>query len=321
MLTYTIRRLGVAIPVLLVATFLLFIFVRQTNDPTARLAFVRDPDAIERERERLGLNDSLMVQYWDWLSGAVTGDLGESYAEREPVTSMIQRSLWRTVQLIFWGVLISAIVAISIGVYGAVRQYSVADYTFTGLSFVGLSMPPFWFAFIAIQFLVFTIPDWFGLDEPPVYFVGLHSVNDSGMLDYARHLVLPVATLTVQIIASWSRYQRSSMLDAMSSDYIRTARAKGVSRRKVIYKHGLRNALIPLVSVAAVDIGLLFGGLIITERIFSIPGMGSMFLDALANGDTPVLLGFTLVVGTMVILFNLLADLLYGVLDPRVRLS
>src|SRR5206468_7944328 len=135
---------------------------------------------------------------------------------------------------------------------------------------------------------------------------------------YLRSLALPVLTLTVQIIASWSRYQRSTMLDVMSSDYIRTARAKGLPQRRVIFKHGLRNALIPLVTVMAVDIGALFGGLIITEQIFSIPGMGKLFVDALTNGDTNVLLAWMMTTAVFIILFNLLADVLYGVLDPRV---
>jgi peptide/nickel transport system permease protein len=143
----------------------------------------------------------------------------------------------------------------------------------------------------------------------------------AGPFDYARHLALPVLTLTVQIIAEWSRYQRSSMLDVMSSDYIRTAKAKGLSRRKVIFKHGLRNALVPLVTVMAVDIGLLFGGLIVTEQIFSIPGMGKLFVDALTNGDTNVLLPWLMVTAVFVILFNLFADVLYGALDPRIRLA
>ena len=136
-----------------------------------------------------------------------------------------------------------------------------------------------------------------------------------------RHLVLPVATLTVQIIASWSRFERASMLDVMSSDYIRTARAKGVGRRTVIFKHGLRNALIPFVTVMALDIGALFGGLVITEQIFSIPGMGRLFVQALVSGDAPVVLSWLLIASIFIILFNLLADLLYGVLDPRIRLS
>jgi peptide/nickel transport system permease protein len=200
-----------------------------------------------------------------------------------------------------------------------VRQYSLSDYAFTGLSFLGLAMPPFWFGLIAIQFLAVYPKDWFGLSETPLYFLGLHSAGSSGInMDYLRHLVLPVLTLTVQIVASWSRYQRASMLDALSADYVRTARAKGLKRRTVL-KHALRNALIPLVTVMALDIGALFGGLVVTEQIFSVPGMGRLFIESLIRGDANVLVAWMLITATFIILFNLIADVLYSVLDPRIR--
>ncbi len=227
-----------------------------------------------------------------------------------------------TTQLVFWGVLVSAVVAVSIGVYSALRQYSALDYTFTGLSFIGLALPPFWFGLIAIEFFAFRLKGWLGTADPPLYSLGLHSGGESGFnLDYLRHLALPVATLCVQIVASWSRYQRASMLDVLGADYVRTARAKGLPRRTVIFKHAMRNGLIPLVTVMALDIGALFGGLIITEKIFSIPGMGSLFFNALLQGDAKMLEGWFLVVATCIILFNLLADVAYGLLDPRIRLA
>lgn len=316
------RRLLFSVPVLLIASFLLFAFVRATFDPTARLAQSRDPQTVQRERDRLGLNDPVVVQYGRWLNDAAHGDLGESSRTREPVTTMLRRAFWFTLQLIFWGILLSAIVAISIGVYSAVRQYSLPDYVFTGLAYLGVAMPPFWFGLIAIDLLAVRSQSWLGMSDPPFYFVNLHSVGASGLnLDYARHLVLPVLTLTVQIIASWSRYQRAAMLDVLSSDFIRTAQAKGVPRHTVVLRHGLRNALIPLVTVMAVDIGLLFGGLIITETIFSVPGMGRLFFDSLQQGDVYVLEAWLIVVAAFVIVFNLLADVLYFVLDPRIRLS
>lgn len=322
MLAYVLRRILISIPVVLVASFVLFVFVRETFDPTARLRTVRDPQVIQNEIERLGLDEPVYVQYATWLGDFVQGDWGDSARTREPVTEMTQRALWNTVQLIFWGIVVSAVVAVSIGVYSAVKQYSVPDYLFTGLSYLAIAMPPFWFGLIAINVFVFKTQDWFGLDEPPLDFVGLHSPRQSGFnVDYLKHLVLPVMTLSVQIVGSWSRFQRAAMLDVMSADYIRTARAKGVPRRKVIFKHGVRNALIPLVTVMAIDIGLLFGGLIITETIFSVPGMGRMFFDALLQGDVAVLEAWMVVVAVFVITFNLLADVLYGVLDPRIRVA
>jgi peptide/nickel transport system permease protein len=324
MLSLVLRRILISIPLLIVATFIVFWMVRTTSafDPTARLANSRDPEVIQRERERLGLDDPIPVQYGRWLGDALTGDLGESQNKNEEVSTMLSRAFWNTLQLIFWGVLLAATIAMSVGVYSAVKQYSLGDYVFTGLSYLGIAMPPFFFGLLAIAYLAAWPQRVFDLDRPPLEFVNLHQPGMSGFnWDYVKHLVLPVLTLTVQIIASWTRFQRASTLDVLSSDYVRTAKAKGVPRRKVILKHAVRNSLIPLVTVMAVDIGLLFGGLLVTEQIFSIPGMGRLFITALQNGDAPVILGYILVAGTFVIVFNLLADLLYGVLDPRVRLS
>jgi peptide/nickel transport system permease protein len=318
---YVARRLAFSIPVLLIASFVLFASVRATFDPTARLRASRDPNAVQRERVRLGLDKPVVVQYKNWVVKFVQGDWGESSRSRERVFPMVRRGMWATLQLVIWGILISAIAAVSIGVFSAVRQYSVADYTFTGLSFLGLAMPPFWFGLIAIQFLAVYPKDWFGLSETPLFFVGLHSVSSSGFTDYVRHLTLPVLTLTVQIVAAWSRYERASMLDALNADYVRAAKAKGLSPRAVVFKHAFRNALMPLVTVMALDIGALFGGLVITEYIFSIPGMGRLFIDALISGDANVLVVWTVITAGFVILFNLLADVLYGVLDPRIRLA
>jgi peptide/nickel transport system permease protein len=323
MLTYISRRVLYSIPIILIASFLLFWFVRATFDPTAHLHTSHTAArAIAEERRRLGLNQPVAVQWFDWLKQAVQGNLGKSELKRQNVSTMISDAFPNTLQLIFWGVLLSAIAAIVLGVYSAVHQYSKADYTFTGLAFIGISMPPFWFALIAIQFFAVDPQNWFHLNQPIFKTIGLHSAGMSGInLDYFSHLVLPVLTLTVQIIAEWSRFQRASMLDVMSSDYIRTARAKGVPRRRVVYHHALRNALIPLVTVMALDIGLLFGGIIVTEKIFSIPGMGTLFLDALSAGDAPVLVGWMIVSAVFIVAFNLIADILYGVLDPRIRLS
>jgi peptide/nickel transport system permease protein len=318
-LSYVGRRVLYSIPVILVASFLTFAFVRATFDPTAKLRQSRTAaSAIREERQHLGLNQPLVDQYGSWLGKFVRGDWGTSERTNEAVSAQIGRALWNTTQLIVWSVLLSAIVAVAIGVYSALRQYSALDYTFTGLSFLGLALPAFWFGLIAIEFLAVGPKQWFHLSQPPLFFVGLHSAS-GGVLDYARHLVLPVLTLTVGIIAGWSRFQRASMLDILSSDYIRTARAKGVPRRRVVVRHALRNALVPLVTVMALDIGALFGGLIITEKIFSIPGMGQLFFQSLLAGDATTLTAWLVVTAAFIIVFNLLADLAYSWLDPRVR--
>ncbi len=319
MLTYVVRRVIFSIPVLLVASFVLFAAVRITFDPTDRLRQSRDPQAVQRARHELGLDKPIAVQYRSWLSGFVRGDWGESSRTRERVGPMIRRASWNTLQLVSWGAILATLVAIGIGVFSAARQYSLWDHTLTSLSILGLAMPPFWFGLIAIQFLAVYPRDWFGLESTPFFFVGLHSSATSGLGDYVRHLVLPVLTLTVQLVASWSRYQRASMLDTLSSDYVRTARAKGVTDRQVIVKHALRNALVPLVTVIALDMGALASGLIVTEQIFSIPGMGRLFVDSLLSGDADVLVAWTVVTAMFVIGFNILADVVYGLLDPRVR--
>src|SRR5947209_5167066 len=209
MLSYVARRLAYSIPVLLIASFLLFAFVRATFDPTDRLRASRDPHAVDRERARLGLDKPVVVQYKDWLVKFVQGDWGESSRSHEQVFPVVRRALWNTIQLIFWGILLSAVVAIGIGVFSAVRQYSLADYAFTSLSFIGLAMPPFWFGLIAIQFLAAGPKNWFHLAHPPLFFVGLHSVDSSGAVDYARHLVLPGLPLSVQLVASCRRSERA----------------------------------------------------------------------------------------------------------------
>jgi peptide/nickel transport system permease protein len=314
LVTYSIRRVLYSIPVLLIASFLLFVFVRTTFDPTARLAASRDPQVQIRERQRLGLDDPLVTQYGRWLGDAVTGDFGQSEITREDVTKVIRRGMGNTLQLIVIGAAVSVVIALAVGVYSATRQYSTLDYAFTGLSYIGVAMPPFWFGLIAIQF--------FAVQNNWLLSLGLHTGDQSGFnLDYLKHLPLPIATLCVQIIASWSRYERASMLDALNADYVRTAKAKGLPRRTVIFKHALRNSLIPFVTVVALDFGALFGGLIITEQIFSIGGMGRVFFSAIQQGDAYVLEAWMLVAAVIIIFFNLIADLLYGILDPRIRLS
>jgi peptide/nickel transport system permease protein len=328
-LTFIVRRVLYSIPVLLIASFITFLGVRWAFDPLARFrapGTARTAEAtqklLDQKRAELHLNDNIVAQWWHWLSGVLHGDLGTSERTHESVNSMIARAMWPTAQLLFWGTLAALIIALGIGIYSATRQYSVGDYAFTSASYLGLAMPPFWFGLMAIALLVtWPVQKW-GLNEPILFSVGLHSTGQSGFnLDYIRHLILPVAVLTVQSIASWSRFQRASMLDVMHADYVRTARAKGLPQRKVVLKHAFRNALIPLVTVVALDTAFLVGGLLITEQIFSIAGMGRLFLDAIAVGDAPTLLAWFLVVAVAVILANLVADILYGVLDPRIRVS
>jgi peptide/nickel transport system permease protein len=321
MITYILRRLAYMVPTLLLASILLFVFVSATTDPLARLRVgLADPGAIEREEKRLGLDQPIPVQYVNWLGDFVRGDWGESYITRQTVTSEIFPALWNTTQLIFAAVLLSAFVSITVGVYTAWRQYSKLDYTLTGIAFLGVAAPPQFIGLLAIHYGSYELSRLLGASDPVFFSVGMASATPQP-LDYPRHLFLPMAVLSVQLIAQWSRYQRAAMLDVKNADYIRTARAKGVPRRTIIFKHALRNALIPLTTAMAVDIGGLFGGLIVTEQIFSWPGMGRLLVESVLQGDIPILLPWMVVTALFIIVANLIADLLYGVLDPRIRLA
>jgi peptide/nickel transport system permease protein len=266
---------------------------------------------IEAYRERLGVDRPLPVQYVRWLGGALRGDLGVSFSTTRPVSEMIVERLPATLELMGASFLLAAALAFGLGVFSAVRQYSWFDHVGTGLSFVGIAMPVFWFALI-LQ-LVFAV--WLGW--LPV--AGTETVGASSLGDHLLHLVLPASVLSFRYVAGWSRYLRSSMLDALRADFVRTARAKGLSERVVVGGHALRNAMIPVVSVMALNLSGLFSGAVITETIFAWPGIGRMFVQAMFSRDYPLLMGILLLGSTMVVVFNLVADILYGVLDPRIR--
>ncbi|CAB4896134.1 MAG: ABC transporter permease subunit [Actinobacteria bacterium] len=321
MTRYIGRRILAAIPVLLLASLLVFVLVRQFGaDPArTRCQQSRDLKCLERTRVQLGLDRPLPVQYVDFMGDFVQGDWGTSERTDQSVAESIGIALGETAQLAFWGVAFSSVVAISVGVYSANKAYSPGDYFFTGLAFAGIAMPTFWFGLICINYLTFHLKELLNTNE--VIFFSIPNATGHGAINGFRELALPVLVLSVQLVAGWSRYQRSSMLDELDSDYIRTARSKGLTRRRVVWKHGLRNSLGALVTVIAIDAGALFGGLIVTERVFSRPGMGTLFLNALGNGDSAVLIPWMIVTGVFIIIFNLFADILYGVLDPRVRVA
>jgi len=322
MLAFAIRRLLYSIPVILVGSFILFWAVRTVFDPLVKLRQVRDPEVIARETERLGLDQGIVVQYWRWLSGFVTGDWGTSSRTSGPVMPIIQSALAITLELLIWSLIFATIAAVIVGVWSALRQYSPSDYALTGLAYIGLAIPAFWFGLILIQFLAVWPQQALGWTEPPFYFIGVSSADkEDSLLDTARHLALPILTLTVGLVAVWSRFTRTSMLDALSSDYVRTARAKGVPRHRVVIQHALRNSWGPLITVIAIDSALLIGGLLVTEQVFSIPGMGRLFLDSLLAGDVFVLMPWMLIVALAVVVLNFLADLAHALLDPRVRLT
>lgn len=317
---YVARRALASIPVLLLASVLIFLLVREFGaDPARqRCAMSRDPACLERTRAQLGLDRSLPVQYLDEMRGFVTGDWGESLRSDRSVDELIGDALAETAPLAFWAVVVSLTVAVVIGVSSARHPGSVRDHAFTILAFAGLAMPTFWLGLLVIQTFTYELQQLLGLSEPVFY--SIPNPIGSGLVDSFRELALPVVVLSVQLIAGWSRYQRAALVDELHGDHIRTARAKGLTERRVVWKHGLRGSATSLVTVVAIDAGALVGGVVVTERVFSRPGMGTLLLGALRDGDTAVLIPWMLVVGVAVIVANLLADVLYAVLDPRVRL-
>ena len=323
MFRYVIRRALFSIPVLLISSVLVFAAIRANGDftSTLRLNPRADPKAIAKVRESLGLNKSGPEQYLSWLSHFVRGDWGESLLTGQSVSEDIRNALWNTIVLGITATVFSLLIGIGIGVYSALRQYSAFDHISTGAAFLGLSIPNFWFALMLQLFFGYYLAKWLGLSDAILPISGMSEAGTVGfnLGDRIRHLILPMVVLAVQIIAIYSRYIRASMLEVLHSDYMRTARAKGLSERRVILRHGMRNALIPLTTQIALDLGLLAGGLIITEQIFSWPGMGRFFIEAMTNGDYAQILPWMMVVVASVIVFNLIADILYAILDPRIR--
>jgi peptide/nickel transport system permease protein len=315
MTRYVVRRLLQMIPLLFGISVLLFAVIQAApGGPEAALLesdrFI-DPQVIEAYRERLGVDQPVPVQYARWIGGALRGDLGVSFSTTRPVSEMIVERLPATLELMGASFLLAAVMAFVLGVVSAVRQYSWFDHFGTGVSFVGIAMPVFWFALI-LQ-LVFGV--WLGW--LPV--AGTRTVGATSLGDHLLHLVLPATVLAFRYVAGWSRYLRASMLEVLRTDFIRTARAKGLAEGVVVWGHALRNAMIPVVSVMALNLAGLFSGAVITETIFAWPGIGRMFVQAMFARDYPLLMGILLLGSTMVVVFNLLADVIYGVLDPRIR--
>ncbi len=323
MYRYIIRRLIFAIPVLLISSVLVFAVVRSTFDPLGGAVINPRISAadVQRVRHDLGLDKSPLSQYLTWLGKFIRADWGKSLLSNRPVYPDIQSAMANTVVLGGVAIAFSLLIGISIGVYSALRQYSWFDHFSTSVAFLGLSMPNFWFALLLQIFFGIYISKWFHLTSPIFYTAGISSPGSSGfhLIDRIRHLVLPMLVLSVQIIAYYSRYMRASMLEVLHSDFLRTARAKGLKERRVIVRHAMRNALIPLTTQVAIDVGAIAGGLIITEAIFEYPGMGRYFVDALFQGDYQQILPWMMIAVFFVIIFNLVADILYAVLDPRIR--
>jgi peptide/nickel transport system permease protein len=324
MYSFVIRRLLISIPLVLLASVLVFLLVANSGDPLADLKGRNPPvppQVIQQREHLLGLDKPLPQRYMTWLGNFVQGDMGKSIRGLD-VRPLLWQRLKITLRMVILASIIAIILAVGAGVLSAVRQYTVTDYTFTFAGFLFLSMPVFWLAALLKEYGAIRLNALFG--KQVVFTVGAETPNLTGSLghrlaDYAGHLVLPTLALALISFAAWSRYQRSTMLDVLSSDYIRLARAKGLSRSRVMVRHALRNALIPLVTVVAIDTGAVFGGAVITERVFSWQGMGALLVQGVETSDVNILLAWLMVTSVIVVLFNLIADVLYAVLDPRIR--
>jgi peptide/nickel transport system permease protein len=320
MLTYIVRRVLYSIPVLIFSTFFSFLFVSYAANP---LAAARTNPRLTRHLLDLliaqnHLDKPVVVRYFYWVEAIFTQKLGKSLITLKPIWPDIYRTMGHTAQLVILSETLAIVLGISVGIYSAIRQYSFFDYSFTTVSFLGFAMPTFWLALVLQVLFVDIYNSW---HVRIVYTSGLNTVpgGPSWGFDRLQHLALPVATLCIISFALYSRYMRASMLDVINSDYVRTARAKGVSERRVVMGHVFRNALIPITTVAALNIGTLLGGAIVTETVFTLDGMGHYFVLALGQGDTYEVMAYLLVTAVIIIVFNLIADITYGFLDPRIR--
>jgi peptide/nickel transport system permease protein len=319
MWSYLVRRLVQAFFILFIITMLCFILTRLSSDPMAQYANKPGLTAADREaiRERLGLNQPMPVQYIKWLQLATEGDLGTSFFSHQPVLKLIQQRLPLTLILMGTAEFFIIISSLILGLVAAIRQYSLLDNVITSFSFIGYSMPIFFIAFGCIEIFAVQFKAW-GLPYLPT---GADIWDAKDPVALVRHLVLPVFSLVAIQTAGYSRYLRSSILEVLGLDYVRTARAKGLSTRTVLFKHALRNAILPFVTIVGLDIPFLLGGALVTESVFAWPGMGRLFWEYAERGDYPVVLGVLLITSSAVVFFTIVVDLLYTIVDPRIRLS
>ena len=326
MAAYVVRRLIQGAIILIIISFVGFMLTRLSADPLAQ--YTNNPRIKPADRARiareLGLDQPLPAQYLGWLSKAVQLDFGFSFTTREPVINRIAERLPNTLILMFSAEIVIVTLSLIVGVYQATHQYSFLDNLLTSLSFIGYSMPIFFIALGLI--LVFAV--WFkelnvkqGLDWLPYLPTGANIWDQSKIENWVRQMILPIASLTIISVAGYTRYVRSSMLEVLSQDYVRTARAKGLDNRLVVMRHALKNAALPFVTIIGLDIPFLLSGAIVTESVFSWPGMGRLFWEQAGRGDFPVVMGILMLVAVTVVLFQILTDVLYTLLDPRIRLG
>ncbi len=333
MFNYIVRRLSQMLPLLFMASVAIFALVSlQPGDPLDELRMqnpMMTPEQFESLRRAHGLDQPIHVRYFKWLGRAVTGDMGRSRTYGVPAAEFIfQQRLPRTLVLTITSLTIALLIAIPVGIFTAVRQYSAGDYTITFLAFVGLSTPNFFLGIILLYLFVIFIPETFGVRAlppggiPDLMWSDVQTGRVTGgefVRQWFTYLLLPVFTLATGSLAAWTRFMRASMLEVLNQDYVRTARSKGVGERKVLYKHALRNGLIPIITLVGLSMPALFNGALLTETVFSYPGMGRAIFDSLVGKDYNVAMAALVFIAILVVFFNLMADILYAVVDPRIR--
>lgn len=312
---YILKRILIAIPVLIGITIVDYAIMCLAGSPLEMLQGPRVSEAaVEARKIALGLDQPIYVQYFVWLEQLLHGNLGYSIKSYQSVASMIASNLGPTLLLMGVSLLVSLLISIPAGIYSAIKQYSKGDYAVVTVSFLGSSIPSFFLSLLLIY--IFTVKlGW--LPSGGMITLG----TDGGFLDVAKHMIMPVAVLAFSMAGSNIRYIRSAMLEILQQDYLRTARAKGIGHTKVIYKHALRNALVPIVTVIGMQIPTLFGGAVIIEQIFSWPGLGLLTMTAISNRDYPVIMGVCLLSAIVVLAANLITDILYALVDPTIQLD
>ena len=315
MMRYILKRILIAIPVLIGITMLDYLIMSLAGSPLAMMQGPRvSQAAVEAKAIQLGLSQPIYVQYFTWLGQLLQGNWGYSIKTYQPVLTMIGQNLGPTLLLMGTSLALSFALAIPVGVYSATHQYKKGDYAAVTLSFLGTSIPSFFLSLILVY--VFTVRlGWLPSG-------GMTTLGTGGdVWDVARHMIMPVLVLTASLAGSNIRYVRSSMLEVLQKDYLRTATAKGIGRRAVVRRHAVRNALLPIITVIGMELPMLIGGAVIVEQVFSWPGLGLLTMTAIMGRDYPVIMGVSLLSAVMVLAGNLLTDILYAVVDPTIQLD
>ena len=315
MTRFLFQRFGQSLLLLVLVSLIGFALVHLApGGPLAQFSLTpgMSQEALHQIAHQMGLDQPLPLQYALWAGHLLVGDWGHSYRDQQPVLAIIGSHVGATLELMLSSTLLAVLLGTWVGVLGAVRRYSLADYLATVGAMVGLSIPTFWFGLVVIYLFSVRLA-WL-----PAGNIG--TPGAASFADALRHLILPCLVLTLVTVANWSRYMRAAMLEVINQDYIRTARAKGLSGRTVLFHHALRNALLPMITLAGLQVPMLLGGALVTETVFTWPGMGRLFLDSISYRDYPMVMGLLLFSAILVLLGNLLADLLYVVADPRISL-